>query len=283
MLRLVNKADYIYNWIKKNNIDYGEWFGSDEWSLVDDIKRDLLADKYIKPDGHLDAEKMVYDAKFHSKKPNNNNNNNNKKESKNNMNFNMFGNVFGDFFKPVANGYAKMGANGKVAIKTNTGYKTFDIDKMKLINCDSFAFDMDGAFWVVPTFKVERGDIILVNNKPRCVIEVKDKSIRTFSYENSTIDEIVPEHHVFMGKTYCYGKIFSPFMNMDKSDNMMTNMMNMAMMSQMFNGGNNSMNGFNPMMMMFMMNSGSNPFMDMFEGAFSFGEKETADTSKKEE
>jgi hypothetical protein len=134
-------------------------------------------------------------------------------------------------------------------------------------------------FWVVPTFKVECGDIIMVNGKPRCVIEVKDKSIRTFSYENSTIDEIIPEHHVFMGKTYCYGKIFSPFMNMDKSDNMMSNMMQMAMMSQMFGGNTSNNNGFmgmNPMAMMFMMNNnnGGNMFNDMFAGAFNFGEDE---------
>lgn len=190
------------------------------------------------------------------------------------MNFD-FGNMFNGMFKPVARGYCKMGMNGKVAIKTSSGYKTFDINKNKLMNCDSFAFDMDGMFWVVPTFKVERGDIILVNGKPRCVIEVTANTIKTFSYEDSTIDEVVPEHHVFMGKTYCYGKIFSPFMNMSKSDGVMSDMMNMMMMNQMFNGNNNNTNnGFNPMMFMFMNNSGSNPFMNMFDGAFNFGEEQ---------
>ena len=190
------------------------------------------------------------------------------------MNFD-FGNMFNGMFKPVARGYCKMGMNGKVAIKTSSGYKTFDINKNKLMNCDSFAFDMDGMFWVVPTFKVERGDIILVNGKPRCVIEVTANTIKTFSYEDSTIDEVVPEHHVFMGKTYCYGKIFSPFMNMSKSDGVMSDMMNMMMMNQMFNGNNNNTNnGFNPMMFMFMNNSGSNHFMNMFDGAFNFGEEQ---------
>lgn len=180
-----------------------------------------------------------------------------------------FGNMFNGMFKPVARGYCKMGMNGKVAVKTSTGYKTFDLKKKKLTNCDSFAFDMDGMFWVVPTFKVEAGDIILVNGKPRCVIEVGDSTIKTFSYEDSTVDEVIPEHHVFMGKTYCYGKIFSPFMNMSKGDGM-NDIMKMMMMSQMFSGGN-SMNtqGFNPMM--FMMMGGKNPFEDMFEGAFDFG------------
>jgi len=193
-----------------------------------------------------------------------------------------FGNMFNGMFKPVARGYCKMGANGKVAIRTSSGYKTFDLKKMKLINCDSFVFDMDGAFWVVPTFKVECGDIILVNGKPRCVIEVSSKTIKTFSYEDSTIDEVIPEHHVFMGKTYCYGKIFSPFMNMGKDDgSAMSSMMNMMMMSQMFNNGNGAnSNGFNPIMFMFMNNGGENPFMNMFDGAFNFGVSEIDDSSE---
>jgi hypothetical protein len=187
-------------------------------------------------------------------------------EELNTMDFG-FGNMFNGMFKPIARGACKMGMNGKVAVRTSTGYKTYDIKKHKLTNCDSFAFDMDGAFWVVPTFKVECGDIILVNGKPRCVIAVGD-TIKAFSYEDSTIDEVVPEHHVFMGKTYCYGKIFSPFMNMIKDDgSSMSSMMNMMMMSQMFGGDNSNMN---PMMFMFM-NGDNNPFANLFDGAFNFG------------
>jgi hypothetical protein len=176
-----------------------------------------------------------------------------------------------------------MGANGQVAIRTSSGYKTYNTESGKLVSCDNFCFDMDGAYWVVPTFKVKRGDIILVNGKPCCVIEVAPNSIKAFSYENSTINEVVPEHHVFMGKTYCYGKIFSPFMNMEKSDNAMSNMMNMMMMNQMFNGGNQNNMGFNPMMFMMMNNGGNNPFAEMFEGAFNFGEDTDTDKDEKEE
>ena len=200
-----------------------------------------------------------------------------------------FGNMFNGMFKPVARGYCKMGMNGKVAVKTSTGYKTFDTKTNKLTNCNNFAFDMDGAFWVVPTFKVEKGDIILVNGKPRAVIEVGKNSIKTFSYEDSTIAETIPEHHVFMGRTYCYGKIFSPFMNMSKSDGAMNDMMKMMMMSQMFGGntpGSNNTNGMNPMMFM-MMSNGSNMFENMFDGAFDFGfnteaEEEDEDTDKED-
>ena len=196
-----------------------------------------------------------------------------------------FGDMFNGMFKPVAQGYCKLSANGEIAVRTSSGYKTFNMKKMRLTNCSNFVFDMDGIFWVVPTFKVERGDIILVNGKPRCVIEVADDIIKTFSYEDSTIDTVVPEHHVFMGKTYCYGKIFSPFTNMAKDNNSaMSSMMNMMMMSQMFGGANNTNNtGFNPMLLM-MMGNNDNPFMNMFEGAFNFGEtvEETVEEEEEE-
>lgn len=193
-----------------------------------------------------------------------------------------FGDMFNGMFKPVARGYCKMGMNGQVAVKTSTGYKTFNPKTRKLTNCANFAFDMDGAFWVVPTFKVTIGDIILVNGKPRAVIEVGTNSIKTFSYEDSTIDETIPEHHVFMGKTYCYGKIFSPFMNMSKNDGAMNDMMKMMMFSQMF-GGNSNSQGMNPMM--FMMMGKDNPFENMFDGAFNFGfgEDVNADPDEAEE
>lgn len=205
------------------------------------------------------------------------------KGENNNMNMGMdFGNMFNGMFKPIARGYCKISMNGKLAIKTTNGYKTYDVEKNRLTNCDNFAFDMDGAFWVIPTMKVERGDIILVNGKPRCVIEVGKNSIKTFSYDNSTIDELVPEHHVFMGKSYCYGKIFSPFMNMGKGNNM-SNMMRMMMMNQMLNGGgsNNAysnVNGmFNPMMFMMMGNGNNDFFNGMFDGAFDFGTSDDED------
>lgn len=171
---------------------------------------------------------------------------------------------FNGMFGPVAKGCCKIGVNGQVAVKTSDGYKTFDTKTHKLTNCSDFAFDMDGAFWVVPTFNVSVGDIILVSGKPRAVIEVGDNSIKTFSYEDSTINETVPEHHIFMGKTYCYGKIFSPFMNMAKDDG---TMMKMMMLSQMFNGSTKT--SFDPMM--FMMMGKDNPLESLFDGAFNFG------------
>lgn len=198
-----------------------------------------------------------------------------------------FGNMFNGMFKPVARGMCKIGMNGKVAVKTSTGYKTFDVKTKRLTNTDSFAFDADGAFWVVPTFKVDKGDIILVNGKPCAVIELGDNSIKAFSYEDGTVNEVIPEHHVFLGKTYCYGKIFSPFMNMTKDSNGIQTMMNMMMMSQMFSGNSGTtagMNGVNPMMFMMMGNmGGKNPFTEMFDGAFDFGFDTTNDEESTKE
>lgn len=225
------------------------------------------------------TDEYIYDNDGYPVKKLNNNKYSNKKESAI-MDFG-FKDIFHGMFAPIERGACKMGMNGQIAVRTSSGYKTFDFKKNKLVNCSQFAFDMDGMFWVIPTFKVECGDIILVNGRPNCVIEVGDKSIKTFSYENSTINEVVPEHHVFMGKTYCYGKIFNPFVNMGKSDEGISSMMTMAMMSQMFNGGSNNGNnmfaGMNPWMFMMMNNNGSNPFMNMFEGAFNFGDAEPGD------
>ena len=195
--------------------------------------------------------------------------------------FGNFGDMFNGMFKPVGKDCCKLAINGDIAIKTSTGYKTFNIAKNKLVNCTNFAFNMDNIFWVVPTFKVEKGDIILVNGKPRAVIEVKKNTIKTFCYEDSTITEIVPEHHVFMGRTYCYGKIFCLFTNMAKGAGM-NDFMKMIMMNQMFNNGNtNNMNNFNNFMpMMMFMGKGNNLFDNMFDGAFEF---ETDDVNEEDD
>ena len=45
-----------------------------------------------------------------------------------------FGNMFNGMFKPVARGYCKMGMNGQVAVKTTSGYKTFNPKTQKKEN-----------------------------------------------------------------------------------------------------------------------------------------------------
>lgn len=184
-----------------------------------------------------------------------------------------FGNFFNGMFKPIKDSCCKMAMNGKIAIKTSNGYKTFDVKTKRLVNCDNFAFDMPNMFWMVPTMSVKTGDIIMVNGKPKAVLSVSDGYIETFSYEDSTIDKTVVETHVWMGKKYCYGKIVSPFGNMMATDNGMESMMKMMMFSQMFGNGSNSSNNFNPMMFMLM---GGKDFSmgDMFGDMFNFDSEE---------
>lgn len=200
--------------------------------------------------------------------------------------FNM-SNMMNGMFGKVASGMCRVSMNGDIAIKTSQGYKTYDVETGHLLNCDNFAFDIGSDFFfIIPTNKVNKGDIILAGGKPRCVIDVKKNAIETFCYEDSSITTIVPEHHMFMGKTYFYGKIVSMFGNAMKSEKGMGNMMKMMLMSQMFGGGNKStystsgtdMSQMLPMMML--MNGGMD---SMFDGMFDFGnDEEDKDKDKAE-
>lgn len=186
--------------------------------------------------------------------------------------FNM-SNMMNGMFGKVASGMCRVSMKGDIAIKTSQGYKTYDVETGHLLNCNNFAFDIGSDFFfIIPTNKVNKGDIILAGGKPRCVIEVKKNAIETFCYEDSTITTIVPEHHMFMGKTYFYGKIVSMFGNAMKSKKGMGNMMKMMMMSQMFGGSTDKcgrpvgdMSQMLPMMML--MNGGMD---SMFDGMFDF-------------
>lgn len=174
------------------------------------------------------------------------------------MNVGMFNGMFGK----IASGMCRLGMNGKIAIKTSNGYKSYDADTGKLTNCNSFVFDIgEDFFFVIPTNSVKRGDIILADGKPRMVLEIGKNEIKTFCYEDSTISTIVPERHMFMGNTYFYGKIVSMFGNSFGKKGGMQNMMKYMMLSEMMKGNNTS--GMNNMMpMMFMMNGGMS---DMFD------------------
>lgn len=57
----------------------------------------------------------------------------------------------------------RLSMNGGIAVKTNGGYKTYNIKTGKLTNCSNFVFDIgEEFFFIIPTNKVEKGDIILV-------------------------------------------------------------------------------------------------------------------------
>ena len=195
--------------------------------------------------------------------------------------------MFNGMFGKIQNGMCRLSYTGGIAVKTGNGYKTYDVKKGKLINCTNFALDIgNDFFFVIPTNKVEKGDIILVDGKPRCVIEADKNSIKAVNYENSTVENILPERHVFMGNTYFYGKIVSMF-NFSKGKgkkNGFENILKYKMMSEMMGGKNGSNNNGMSAMLPFMMMNGSNGFADMFDGMFDFDEdiEDNEDEDEKE-
>lgn len=178
-------------------------------------------------------------------------------------------NALNGMFGKIAPGMCRLSMNGGIAVKTNNGYKSYNIKTGKLTNCDNFVFNIgEEFFFVIPTNKVEIGDIILVAGKPKCVIEVEKNKITVINYEDSTIDIILPERHVFMGNTYFYGKIVSMFGdNLLKGKKGTNKIMQYMMMSEMLKGGtdNNSMSAMMPLMLM-----SGNSMSDIFGGMFNF-------------
>lgn len=201
-------------------------------------------------------------------------------------------NCFNGMFGKLGAGMCRLTMNGRIAVKTTGGYKSYNVKTGKLTNCSNFVFNIgDDFFFIIPTNKVDVGDIILVKGTPRCVIEVDKKTLKVMNYEDMTIDTLVPERHVFMGNTYFYGKIVSLMgSTAGKGKDGMKQMMQFMMMSQMMGGntsGGMNMGGNNMLPMMFMMNGGSGSIFDgMLDGMFDFGsteEPETADDDEEEE
>lgn len=173
--------------------------------------------------------------------------------------------LFNGIFGRIAPDMCRLSMNGKVAIRTSNGYKTYNVESGSLTNCDSFAFDIgQDAFFVVPTNKIKRGDIVLIGGKPHCVISADKNRIEALCYEDSTIHNVVPERHMFLGKGFLYGKIISIFGDLG-SGNGMNKIMKFMMMSQMMGGGSGNMASMMPMMML--MGNGSS-FDGMFSGLF---------------
>lgn len=195
-----------------------------------------------------------------------------KEERKENIMTNLFNGMFGN----INPGMCRLSMDGRIAVKTSGGYKTYNVKENRLVNCDQFVFNIgEEMFFVIPTNKVAVGDIILVNRKPNCVIEVEDSTIKVLSYEDSAIKEIVPERHMFMGNTYFYGKIVSMFGNVLGGKGGMENMMKYMMLSKMMNNSGNSDTGMNAMIPFMLIGGNSNMFDNMFDGMFDSTNNET--------
>ena len=200
------------------------------------------------------------------------------------MNMNGFMN---GMFGKIAPGMCRLSMNGDIAVKTSNGYKTYNTKTGRLVNCSNFVFDIgEDFFFLIPTNKVHKGDIILVNNKPKCVIGVEDNKITVINYEDSTVDTILPERHVFMGNVYFYGKIVSMFGDSFKNGKKggMNNIFKYMMMSEMMKGGSGSgSSGMSNMLPLLMMGNGG--FENMFEGMldFDFDSEDEADEESEDE
>lgn len=177
----------------------------------------------------------------------------------------MVGNQIGKMFGKVAPGMCRMSMNG-IAIKTSSGYKVYDVNTGKLVNCADFVFDVgDDIFFVFPTNNVVKGDIILVDGKPVCVINNSDGKIEVFKYEDSSIVTIVPESYIFFGTNYFYSKIVSIFGDMSGGVDI-NKLMPMMAMSEMMGGSGGKLSEMIPFAMA--MNSGAFNFNNMFGGVF---------------
>lgn len=203
-----------------------------------------------------------------------------KDEEKENKEMAEMNNVFNNMFGKVPNGMCRLSMYGGIAVKTSNGYKTYNLKKNRLTNCSNFVFPVgEEFFFVIPTNKVEVGDIILIANKPKCVISTGADTIQVINYEDSVVETILPERHIFMGNAYFYGKIVSMFGDdiVGNSKKGMNKLVGYMMMSEMMkgSGNNNSMNSILPLMML--TNGGS--FGDMFSDIFNFDEEEEDDCS----
>lgn len=178
-------------------------------------------------------------------------------------------------FGKVAPGLCRLSVNGDIAIKTTNGYKSYNCSTGRLTNCENFVFHLgEEFFFVIPSNKVKPGEIILAAGKPKCVVQAEKDVLTVINYEDSTIESLLPERHLFMGNTYFYGKIVSMFgsrwMKEKKGGSKIIKYMMMAELLK--GGGQKGEADFSAALPLLMMGK----HMDsMFDGIFDFDEEET--------
>ena len=116
---------------------------------------------------------------------------------------------------------------------------------------------------------------------------IRCDSIVVINYEDNTIDTILPERHVLMGKTYFYGKIISMLGNnffKDGKAKGINGMMKYMMLSEMMKGGfgNSSSSGSGMNNLLPMMMFGGN-LEGMFDGMFDFDFESELNSDEDEE
>ena len=175
-------------------------------------------------------------------------------------------NMFEGICGKVAPGLCRLSMDGGIAVRTRAGYRTCDPEKKRLTNCDSFVLDAgEDFFFVMPSNRVNPGDIILSGGSPRCVLAVGEDTITAINYEDATVETLVPERHLFMGGTYLYGRIVSVFgRNGVKGRKGAGRIMKYMMLSSMMKGNDG---GFSAMLPLMLGMKGDFGFMeDLFDG-----------------
>ena len=159
-------------------------------------------------------------------------------------------NLFDGMCGKVAPGLCRLSMDGSIAVRTGAGYRSWDPARRRLVNCDSFVLDAgEDFFFVLPSNRVRTGDIILSGGAPRCVLSVNEETITAINYTDATVETLLPEHHIFMGNTYLYGKIVSLFGSGGvKGKKGMSRMMKYMMLSAMMKGKEGGFPGLVPLM-----------------------------------
>ena len=151
----------------------------------------------------------------------------------------IMNNMMGGMLGKIAPGMCRLSMQGTVAIKTGSGYRSYDATAGRLVNCDHFVFPLgEEFFFVIPTNRVRKGDIILANGRPKYVLEADRDRITALNYETGVVETILPERYFFMGNTYLYGKIISMFGNGKAAGKKGPGkVLKYMMLSQIFKGG----------------------------------------------
>ncbi len=172
----------------------------------------------------------------------------------------------------VAPGLCRLSMDGSIAVRTRSGYRSYDAEHNRLTNCDSFVLDVgEDFFFVVPTNKVRAGDIILAGGLPKCVTKADGDEITAVSFEDATVETLVPERHLFMGNTYLYGRIVSMFGSAGaKGKKGAGRMMKYMMLSQMLKGKE----GGSALLPLMLLGGRENPIEDLFNPDDGDDEKE---------
>lgn len=186
-----------------------------------------------------------------------------------------------------------MAFDGRLAIKRPNGdFVAYNPLTAEIENQSEFVFGeemLSGMVYVMPSDKVDIGDLLVGNSGYIYVVSVEDGVVGV-NLTTGVVNEIVTEKHVLFGKNM-YKKVVS-MLNMNGTDNTMNPMMMMAllgdgdkkdmlpmmMMMGGMNGGSDK-GAMNPMMMMMMMFDGKGGsdetlktmlMVQMMQGGFKF-------------